>query len=235
MQGMPKVLKKLTICAAFALLAGCSTGPQPVLPAGEAAYEVVPVGDVVSARRQLIGPNDELNISVFREEDLSVKEALVDSDGNVQVPLLGSVPAAGLTANEFGRDLERRLGMRYLVAPSVTVTITEAALRQVTVTGAVTQPGVYEVPSRISLVDAIALARGPSEVAKYRQVVVFRRLSGQRIGALFDLGRINAGLDPDVEIVPGDQVIVGSDSMKQLYRDILVASPLISSFQYIAR
>lgn len=227
--------KSLILCVLCCALAACGTGPRPNLPAGQAAYDRVPEGDVVSPRRQVIGPNDQLEINVFREQDLSVGKALVDSDGNVQVPLLGSVPAAGLTAGEFARELERLFGARYLVDPSVTVAITEAALRQVTVTGAVTQPGVFEMPSRISLIDAVALARGPTQVAKFNQVVVFRRISGERRGAMFDLGRINAGIDPDVEILPGDQVIVGTNGLKQLYRDILTASPLFTTFYQIQR
>lgn len=227
--------KSLILFVLCGFLAACGTGPRPVLPAGGAAYEIVPEGSVTSPRRQVIGPNDQLTINVFREQDLSVKEAIVDSDGNVQVPLLGSVPAAGLTAGEFARELERQFGNRYLVDPSVTVAITETALRQVTVTGAVTQPGVYEMPSRISLIDAVALARGPTQVAKFKQVVVFRRIDGKRRGALFNLGNINAGVDPDVEILPGDQVIVGTDSLKQLYRDVLTASPLFTTFYQIQR
>ena len=233
--GVSMLKKSVILCVLCGLLAACGVGPRPVLPSGSAAYDLVPEGDVISPRRQVIGPNDQLSISVFREKDLSVDKAIVDSDGNVQVPLLGSVPAAGLTAGEFARDLEQRFSSRYLVDPSVSVAITETALRQVTVTGAVTQPGVFEVPSRISLVDAVALARGPTNVAKYSQVVVFRRISGDRVGALFDLGKINAGIDPDVEILPGDQVIVGTDRLKQLYRDVLTASPLFTTFYQIQR
>ncbi|MBD3729204.1 MAG: polysaccharide biosynthesis/export family protein [Sphingomonadales bacterium] len=227
--------KFIAILALAGLLAGCSTGPRPVLPSGQAAYELIPEGNVVAPRRQVIGPNDQLSINVFREPDLSVARAIVDNDGNIQVPLLGAVPAAGLTANEFARDLERRFGARYLVDPSVTVAITETSLRQVTVTGAVMQPGVFEMPSRISLVDAVALARGPSQVAKYNQVVVFRRVNGERVGGLFDLGRINAGIDPDIEILPGDQVIVGTDKLKQVYRDVLQTAPLFSTFAVFSR
>lgn len=222
----------LFVASALAyLLAGCVGGAAPALPSGDDAYAVVPVGDVVSPRRSTIGPNDQLSISVFREPDLSLEKAIVDSNGEVQVPLLGSVPASGMTAAEFARNLEVRYRARYLVNPSVTVAITQAALSRVTVTGAVTKPGVYDMPSRISLIDAVALAEGPTNVAKFRQVVVFRRVGGERVGALFDMGAISAGAAPDVEILPGDQVIVGTDNMKQLYRDALTAAPLISIFR----
>ena len=229
---MTRLAAKAALALASALaVAACSNGPAPQLPAGEAAYELLPPGDVTAPRRSEIGPNDQISIIVFREPDRSLEKAFVDSDGAVQVPLLGSVQASGLTAAEFARQLERLYGARYLVDPSVTVSIVEASLQRVTVTGAVKKAGVFEMPSRISLIDAVALAEGPTNVAKYDQVVVFRRVGGERVGALFDLSQINAGNAPDIEILPGDQVIVGTDGLKQAYRDLLQAAPLIGIFR----
>lgn len=216
------------------LLAACGTGPKPVLPAGEAAYAAIPEGDVFAPRRVEIRPSDAISITVYREPELSIEKSIVDPDGNIQIPLLGPVDAAGLTAAEFARDVERRFTARFLVDPSVTVSILESAQQQVTVAGAVTQPGVYEIPGRISLVDAVALARGATNIAKYDQVVVFRRYNGERVGGMFDLGAISAGLAPDIEILPGDQVIVGTDGLKQAYRDALQAAPLLNLFQTFA-
>lgn len=229
------MLARLALLISLGLgLAACGTGPAPVLPAGSAAYESIPEGNVFAPRRVEIGPSDTLKVTVFREPDLSLDSAIVDPDGNIQVPLLGTVDAAGLTAAEFGRDLERRFAARFLVDPSVTVSITQSAQRQVTVAGAVTQPGVYEIPGRISLIDAVSLARGPTNVAKYDQVVVFRRFNGERVGGIFDLGAINAGLAPDIEILAGDQVLVGTDGLKVAYRDALQAAPLLNIFTTFA-
>ena len=220
--------------AGAAALGACGSGPKPVVPAGAAAYEAIPEGNIVTPRRVEIRPSDTIGITVYREPELSLEEAIVDPDGNIQVPLLGPVDAAGLTAAEFARDLERRFAARFLVDPSVTVSILESAQQQVTVAGAVTQPGVYPITGRISLVDAVALARGATNVAKYDQVVVFRRYNGERVGAMFDIGAISAGLAPDIEILAGDQIIVGSDGLKQVYRDALQAAPLLNLFQTFA-
>ncbi|WP_271439831.1 polysaccharide biosynthesis/export family protein [Pontixanthobacter luteolus] len=225
------MINRLAAVVLALLLASCASGPAPSLPSGSAAYDQVPPGDVLAPRMSVIAPNDELSVLIFREPDLSQERAIVDSDGKVQIPLLGPVTAAGLTASEFAQELQRQLGARYLVDPSVTVAITRASLRRVTVTGAVTKPGMYDMNSRISLIDAVALASGPTNTAKFNQVVVFRRAEGERLGAVFDLGLISAGKAPDVEILPGDQVIVGNDGLKQLYRDALTAAPLISIFR----
>ena len=227
-------LRHAMAVALMATLAACGTGPKPVVPSGTAAYENIPEGNIFAPRRVEIGPSDTLSITVYREPELSIESVIVDPDGNIQVPLLGTVDAVGLTAAEFARDLERRFAARFLVDPSVTVAITEASQQRVTVAGAVTIPGVYAIPGRISLVDAVALARGPTNVAKFDQVVVFRRFNGERIGGLFDLGAINAGSMPDIEILPGDQVIVGTDGLKQAYRDALQAAPLFNVFSTLA-
>jgi polysaccharide biosynthesis/export protein len=227
-------LKLLLAIACAGLLAACGTGPKPVVPAGEAAYAAIPEGNVFTPRRVEIRPSDTISITVYREPELSIAEAIVDPDGNIQVPLLGPVDAAGLTAAEFARDLERRFAARFLVDPNVTVAILQSAQQQVTVAGAVTQPGVYQIPGRISLIDAVALARGTTNVAKYDQVVVFRRYNGERVGGMFDLGAINAGLAPDIEILAGDQIIVGTDGLQLAYRDALQAAPLLNLFQTFA-
>jgi polysaccharide export outer membrane protein len=87
------------------------------------------------------------------------------------------------------------------------------------------------MPGRISLIDALALAQGLSQVAKCGEVAVIRRVGGQRVGGPFDLGRIRAGMDPDPEVVAGDQIIVGTSAIKSAYRDLLLASPLIGAFR----
>lgn len=228
-------MRRLAVAALCMLVLGaCGTGPQPVVPAGSAAYEVIPEGSTTAPRRVEIRPSDVISLTVYREPELSLEKATVDPDGNIQVPLLGTVDAAGLTAAEFARDLERRFAARFLVDPSVSVAILETSQRQVTVSGAVTQPGMYEMEGRLSLLDAVALARGPTNVAKYDQVVVFRRYNGERVGGLFDLGAITAGSAPDIELLPGDQVIVGTDGLKVVYQDMLKAAPLFSIFQTAA-
>ena len=223
---------RVLLAAVLALaLAACAGGPKSALPAGAAAYEVVPDADVLEARDYLIGPLDELRITVFREPDLSVEKALVDSDGKVQMPLIGSVTASGQTASQLARTIEGVFARRYLVDPRVTVSVVESSRRRVTVDGAVGKPGVYEMPGRISLIDAIALAQGTNQVAQSDRVAVIRRVNGQRVGGLFDLGRIRAGLDRDPEIIAGDQVIVGTSTIKSLYRDLLLAAPLLAVFR----
>lgn len=221
---------RTVLVAASILLASACVEPGAVLPSGAEAYKVAPEGNVLQARDYLIGPLDELRITVFREPDLSIDKVPVDSDGKVQMPLIGPVPAAGLTSGQLARTIQEKLAQRYLVDPRVTVALTSSSRQRVTVDGAVIKPGVYEMPGRISLIDSIALAQGMSNIAKTSKVAIIRRVNGERVGGVFDIGRIHAGIDPDPEVIAGDQVIVGASQIKSVYRDLLLAAPLLGIF-----
>jgi polysaccharide export outer membrane protein len=91
-----------------------------------------------------IGVGDKLSVRVFQVADLSFEELVVDTSGNINLPLIGAVRSAGRTAGEMSTDIALRLAAQYLRDPQVTVTIKEAASQKITVDGAVTNPGVYE-------------------------------------------------------------------------------------------
>ena len=90
---------------------------------------------------------------------------------------------------------------------------------------AVPGPGMYPMPGRLTLMQAIALAEGAKESAKQSDVVVFRRVNGERTAARFDLRYIRAARAPDPEILPGDVVVMGFSRAHQIYRDILQVLP----------
>lgn len=217
------------------LLGACASTPSP-LPKGAAAYEQFPAVEtsesVVDYR---VGPLDVLNIRVFQEPDLSFEQVTVDAGGSLQFPLIGDVPAAGMTASELSEELEQRLGARFLRDPQVAVSIVLARSQQVTVEGQVESPGVYEISGPTTLIGALARAKSPTQVAELDEIVVFRTVDGQRMGARFDLRRIRVGLDPDPQILGGDVVVVGFDSLKGGFRDILQAAPFFNVFAVLAR
>ena len=167
-----------------------------------------------------IVPLDHLSITVFREPDLSVEDVMVDETGHVDLPLVGAFMAAGKTANALSTDIASKL-RQYLTQPEVAVALKQAAIRQVTVTGSVIQPGVYPIDGRVTLLQAVALARGPSQVASMNQAFIFRTSNGQRTAARFDLEAIAKGKQTDPEVVPGDTVTLGSSGFKTAWRDVL--------------
>lgn len=211
------------------LLAACTT-VRSELPRGEAAYTVFTPASAENVQRDYrLGPLDVVSIVVFQEPELSFQNLQIDASGNLLYPLVGSVRAQGKTASELSAEMASRLG-RFLVDPQVTVSVASSVSQRVTVEGAVTQPGVYDVKGSSSLLEALALARSPTRVAKLNEIVVFRNINGERHGAVFDLKRIRAGIDPDPEILGGDVVVVGFSFVQEAWRDILTAAPILNVF-----
>jgi polysaccharide biosynthesis/export protein len=212
------------------VLAACAQ-PTPPLPAGAAAYTVIAPPGPSAVSEYRIAPLDELSVTVFREPDLSLPRGRVDAAGALIVPLIGPVRAGGRTAAELGAEIAARLDARYVRRPQVTVAVLASPGQRVTVEGSVQAPGVYEIGAQATLLEAVARAQSPTAVARLDQVVVFRTVDGQRMGAVFDLRRIRAGLDADPRILGGDTVVVGYSAVKGAFRDFLSAAPLLAVFR----
>lgn len=214
------------------LLAGCSasnTGPNVV--SGQQAYDLIPPPSFAGeAKDYVIGPLDVIDISVFNEPEVSSKGIPVDASGNVSLPLIGRVRASGLTSVELAEELQRRYGARFYVDPQVTVVVASSVSQRVTVQGEVTEPGIYDVRGTTTLLDAISLAKGESENAALREVLVIRNAAGKRSVAMFDIARIRRGDDPDPVLLGKDVVVVGHSNSKQVWHDLLRAAPLLNVF-----
>ena len=139
-----------------------------------------------------IAPMDKLAVKVFKMDDLS-GDYDVDLAGNISLPLIGQVQAANLTTAQLDDQLTQKLGSKYLEHPDVSVAIKASTAHVVTVDGAVREGGSFNVAGPISLIQAVAMAKGTSEDANARRVAVFRTIGGQRQAAAFDLTAIRRG------------------------------------------
>jgi polysaccharide export outer membrane protein len=182
---------------------------------------------VTASRPYLVGPFDKLKVDVFGVEDLE-KEVQTDASGKFSFPLIGTVEAAGSTPGEISDEIERRL-TRYVRDPQVTVNLVETVSQVITVDGEVAKPGLYPVVGNMTLVRAVATAGGLSELAKLEDVVVFRQVNGQRYAALYNLKAVRAGNYVDPPVYANDVVIVGQSRARRLFRDLLAASPLLTT------
>lgn len=176
-----------------------------------------------------IAPMDKLGIKVFKMEDLS-GDYDVDLAGNISLPLIGEIKAANLTTVQLDDELTQKLGAKYLEHPDVSVAIKSSTAHVVTVDGAVNQGGSFPVAGPVSLIQAVAMARGTSEDANARRVAVFRTIGGQRQAAAFDLTSIRRGESPDPQIYPGDIIVVDGSSVKARQKQILQSIPLLAIF-----
>ena len=103
------------------------------------------------------GSGDKLKVTVYGEDDLGA-EVVVDGNGQVQLPLIGQVKAAGLTVHEFVAEVQNALGAKYLRDPKVSVQIEN--YRPFYIIGEVNKPGEYPYESGLNVLGAVALAGG---------------------------------------------------------------------------
>lgn len=218
-------VKLPTLLLIFAL-AACSANQISPSVMSAPSQEVFPTtANLLPNEEYRIGPLDELSITVFQEEDLSLKEVPVDAGGNILFPLIGLVEANGKTSREVAAVITEKLAMRYLVDPQVLVNVTKSASQVVTVEGQVIEPGRFEIAGQMTLLTAIASAKGPTPIARLNEVIVFRNIDGQRYAARFDLPAIRSGRAEDPLIRGNDIVVVGASQSKAIFRDVLTALP----------
>jgi polysaccharide export outer membrane protein len=215
------------------LLAACSSTPDPIIGASVTQPRSdLGQGDFSFKRPStyLLRPADQISVTVFREPDFSLENVKIGVEGNVSLPMLGSIQAAGLTAKQFEQDVTRRLAAAGVKGPMVSVNIAEYASHLVTVEGAVGTPGVYTFQPGARLSSAIALARGPSRTANTQQVAVFRESPEGIMVAKFDYRQISQGTMLDPVLQPGDRVFVGTDGLAVFWEDLLKALPAFGVF-----
>lgn len=219
-----RVVSLLALTIAISACANKRGGPVPYEPAGFGRPDIEAVPTI--ALNQKIGPMDTIDVRVFQVAELS-GEHQVDLNGYINMPLIGKVMAQGKSAEELGQHLADKLGQKYLRSPNVNVMMKEAVVKTITVDGSVGVPGVFPIQGATTLIKAVALAKGTSEGANPRRVVVFRNIDGKRMAAQFDLQMIRRGEAADPEIFGNDIVVVDGNTSRSVYREILGALPLV--------
>ena len=215
--------------AGAAALAGCAgTRGGPIPYDRQLAEPDAPTVVPLEAGYK-IAPMDKLAIKVFRMEDMS-GDYDVDLAGHISLPLIGELDAANLTTAELDDALTRKLGEKYLENPDVSVALKQSVGRMVTLDGAVREPGSYPVMRNLTLIQAVAMAKGVTEDSNPRRVAVFRTINGKRQAAAFDLVDIRRGQAADPAIYPGDIIVVDGSAIKELQKQILQGLPILSIF-----
>lgn len=191
---------------------------------------MTPKGEYTGNSEYRIGPQDLLEIAVFLNEDLK-REVRVNTQGEIALPLIGTVQAGGKTVQELEVILSVAYGKSYLQNPQINVFIKEFTSQRVTIEGAVKKPGIYPIKTKTSLLQAMAMAEGvDQDIADLTAVLVFRTVGGQRLAAKFNLKEIRAGVVADPQIYGDDIVVVGISKGKWAYLSFLKSMPLFNSF-----
>jgi polysaccharide biosynthesis/export protein len=186
----------------LAMLAGLLVGVLGItVPALAAPADAVADADAVYR----VGPGDSLRIKVVGEEDLT-GDFLVDEGGRLDLPMVGVLPADGLTPTQIGTRLTRRLEKDFLVDPQVSVQVENFASRPVQVLGAVREPGTYYLEGPTRLMEILAQVGGVLDEKSSQEVRVSR--ADDREPVVVDLEALMLTGDGDVMLSSGDVVHV---------------------------
>jgi polysaccharide export outer membrane protein len=160
----------------------------------------------------VIGPEDVLDISVWKNPDLS-RSVTVRPDGRISLPLIGDVKAAGLTPGALRESITKRL-KEYQETVVVSVIVNEVNSYRIFILGEVARPGTYLMKRRTTVLQAIAIAGGFSQYASKNKMVVVRERVGadtaeERTPVRFDdLVKAGGKSEKNLILRPGDTIFV---------------------------
>jgi polysaccharide export outer membrane protein len=156
----------------------------------------------------VIGPEDMLQISVWKNESLS-RQLPVRPDGKISMPLLHDIQASGLTPMQLRDKIAAALA-EFMPNPEVSVTVLEVRSYRVSVLGEVQKPGVLQLKAPTTVLEAIALAGGFRDFASPSKIVIFRKDNGGQTQRLrFNYNRaVGAAGEENVTLRSGDVVVV---------------------------
>jgi len=183
--------------------------------ASEPAGEQVDKASLIVTQEYWIGPEDVLDITVWRNADLS-KEVTVRPDGRISLPLIGDITAVGKTAAQLSEDISLKL-KEYKENPQVSIIVKEVNSYAIYVLGEVVKPGKYPLKTKTTLLQAVTIAGGLTPTAARNKIVIFRFSKdggGQmKIKAGYDDIVLRDGSSQNIELKPGDQIVVPSETM----------------------
>ncbi len=193
--------RTLAVCAWMITAAGCAT---------QVAYDYSKEPD---PRRSeyTVGPADVLRVNVWREPELSI-EARVRPDGNITMPLVGDIKAAGLPLSKIRAQIAT--GLASFVKPEnlqVTIALVSGSSYQFTITGNVEKSGNFTPTNYVTVLEAITMAGGPNRFASPEKTFIIRdSASGNPRQIPVDVEKLRTGkqLEQNIVVLPGDIIIV---------------------------
>jgi polysaccharide export outer membrane protein len=167
------------------------------------------VGGITPPSDYVIGVDDALDIVYWQDKDMSAT-VTVRPDGNVSLPLLNDLKAAGLTPEQL-RAAITESATKFVEDPTVSVVVKTINSRKVFLTGQVGKPGPYPLmDSTTTVLQMVATAGGPSEYAKTDKITIVRRENGRDAIHKFNYKNVSQGkgLDQNIVLKPGDTIVV---------------------------
>lgn len=196
-------MKRLALIVLFVLLAMCSL---PVWSQTKATD--MPPKSATDDPAYVIGPEDMLNVAVWKEPDFS-STVPVRPDGKISLPLLGDVEASGRTPSQLAQDLTGRL-KKYIDDPHVTVVVTAINSKRVYILGEVNHPGTMNMSPNMTVLQAISAAGGPTAYANTKKITVLRTVAGKQTKYAFNYKEVIKGnaIQQNIVLQSGDTIVV---------------------------
>lgn len=154
----------------------------------------------------VIGPQDMLDISVWKEEQLT-KTVPVRPDGKISMPLLNDVQAAGLTPTQLANQITESL-KKFVTDPQVTVIVREINSQRVYLLGEVTRAGAYPLLPNMTVLQALSSAGGFTQFANLKKIYVLRVENGKQEKFPFNYKHALESPDQNILLKAGDTIVV---------------------------
>jgi polysaccharide export outer membrane protein len=180
---------------------GCAPRMNPLAEAQATAAQVV-------EEKYQLGPEDVIEISVWKEPDLT-KQITISPDGKISYPLVGDVQVAGKTVKQVREEISKRLE-KFVTDAQVTVILLKTQYYKIYVVGKVNKPGEFLVGRPANVMQALAMAGGLTPFASPSKIVILRRVGGIERTLPFDYKSVSRGdfLEQNITLLPGDVVVV---------------------------
>jgi len=170
------------------------------------AAKVAPAGSATPDADYHIGPQDILQIDVWKEPEIT-RTIPVRPDGKISLPLLNDVQAAGLTAMQLAANIRTGL-TKYLNNPQVTVTVTAINSRRIFVTGEVGRSGALPLLPGMTVLQALSSSGGFTQFAREKGIYILRLENGKQNKIPYDYKSVVKGKKEDTPLEPGDVIVV---------------------------
>jgi polysaccharide export outer membrane protein len=205
-RGILTMLRKAIFFIGLVLLAACASDLPSVNTLAE--YEQANPLTSKSEDDYLIGPGDVVSIDIWKEPELS-KQVTVRLDGNISMPLVGDLQAAGFTCTELRDQLTEKY-KGYVEVAEVSVTLVQSLSKKIYILGKINSPGEYPLQKNMTILQAISLGGGLDQWADTSNIRLIRKIKGVEKTFKVDYDAIVSGedLSQNVQLQPDDTIFV---------------------------
>lgn len=183
-----------------------SAEPTPTAPSAPAAPPSA--GPVTAGADYVIGADDSIQVTVWKEPQLSVSGIPVRPDGKISLPLINDIQAAGFTPTQLSADITERL-KKFVTDPVVDVSVLAVNSKKVFLIGEVGRVGPLAITPGMTILQAISSAGGLTVYANKKKIYILRGDPGKQQKIYFDYTKaVKKGDMQGVSLVPGDTIVV---------------------------